>query len=98
MEKWFIKNKKADFSLIARQFGIREVTARIAVNRGISSAEQMEQYLRPDIQQMEAPDHMKDLVKACEILKEKIEAGKRIRVIGDYDVDGVMSTYILITV
>ncbi len=95
MEKWFIKNRKADFDLIARTFGISPVLARLAVNRGVSSNEELERYLRPLMDHLHSPHLMKDMDKACEILKVKIAEGKTIRIIGDYDVDGVMSTYIL---
>ncbi len=95
MEKWFIKNKKADFELIAKTFGISPVLARLAVNRGVGSNEEMERYLRPAMEHLHSPHLMKDLDKTCEILERKIADGKSIRIIGDYDVDGVMSTYIL---
>ena len=95
MEKWFIRNRKANFALIAKQFGISEVTARIAVNRGISSNEEMKAYLHPSLSDLHDPTKMKDMLNAVEILRSKIAEGKKIRIIGDYDVDGVMSTYIL---
>ena len=95
MEKWFIKNKKADFGLIAKTFGVSEVLARLAVNRGVKSNEEMMQYLNPSIENIPSPLLMKDMEKCCDILKKKIEEKKLIRIIGDYDVDGVMSTYIL---
>lgn len=97
MEKWFIRNRKADFGLIAKQFGISEETARLAVNRGISSNEAMQAYLHPSLGDLHEPRMMKDMEKAAQIIKGKIEEGKKIRIIGDYDVDGVMSTYILYT-
>lgn len=97
MEKWFIRNRKADFAMIAKQFGIREETARIAVNRGISSKEEMEAYLHPNMDNLHEPRTMKDMEKAAGIIKGKIKEGRKIRIIGDYDVDGVMSTYILYT-
>ena len=97
MEKWFIKNKKADFDTIASTFGISNIVARLSVNRDIHSNEEMEAYLHPDKKRLHDPKLMKDMVKSVSILKEKIEAGKRIRIVGDYDVDGVMATYILYT-
>lgn len=97
MEKWFIRNRKADFAMIAKQFGISEETARIAVNRGISSNEEMECYLHPSMDKLHEPRTMKDMEKAAGMIKGKIREGKKIRIIGDYDVDGVMSTYILYT-
>lgn len=98
MEKWFIKNKKADFNLIAGTFGISPVLARLAVNRGVGSNEEMERYIHPSMNYLHNPLTMKDMDKTCEILEKKIKTGKAIRIIGDYDVDGVMSTYILYTV
>ncbi|SET33536.1 single-stranded-DNA-specific exonuclease RecJ [[Clostridium] polysaccharolyticum] len=97
MEKWFIRNRKANYALIASQFGISEVTARIAVNRGISSNAEMRMYLHPSLGDLHEPRKMKHMELASEIIREKIKAGKKIRIIGDYDVDGVMSTYILYT-
>ncbi len=95
MEKWFIKNKKADFDLIARTFHISPVLARLAVNRGIGSKEALERYLRPSLKDLHSPFLMKDMEKTCAVLEKKIAEGKRIRIIGDYDVDGVMAAYIL---
>ncbi len=97
MEKWFIKNKKANFKVIAESFGISEILARLIVNRDIKSNAELEAYLRPSMEHLHKPGLMKDMDKACAILKEKIEAGSRIRIVGDYDVDGVMATYILYT-
>lgn len=97
MEKWFIRNRKADFALIAKQFGINEVTAHIAVNRGISSNKEMQEYLHPSLEDLHEPRTMKDMEKAALMIQEKIAEGKKIRIIGDYDVDGVMATYILYT-
>lgn len=94
-EKWMVKNRSADFKAIAAQFGISEVTARLMVNRGIGSQEEMEAYLHPDATQLHPAKLLKDAKKTAEILAGKIREGKRIRVIGDYDVDGVVSTYIL---
>ncbi len=97
MEKWFIKNKKADFDLIAKNFGISPILARLAINRGVTSKEQLEQYLNPSFKYLHSPYSMKDIKKASSILEQKIKEGKAIRIIGDYDVDGVMATYILYT-
>ena len=93
-EKWMVKNKSADFKAIARHFGISEVTARLLVNRGLNDFEAMGCYLAPDISQLHDPQGMKDAGKAAGILAEKISEGKKIRIIGDYDVDGVVATYI----
>ncbi len=93
-EKWMVKNKSADFKAIAEHFGITEVTARLMVNRGLNDFEAMDCYLNPGISQLHDPREMKDAKEAAKILKEKIVEGKKIRIIGDYDVDGVVATYI----
>lgn len=95
MEKWFIKNKKADFSLIAKQFGISEILARLIINRGIKSNEELDAYLKLDYSKLHNPLMLKDVNMAADILIQKIEMGCKIRIVGDYDVDGVISTYIL---
>jgi single-stranded-DNA-specific exonuclease len=95
MENWVIKNKKADFDLIMKECGVSEVLARCLVNKGFETTEEMNAFLHPKLEQLYDPFLMKDLKKACEILTEKIHSGKKIRIIGDYDVDGVVATYIL---
>lgn len=94
-EKWMVKNRSADFKAIAARFGVSEVIARLMVNRGLKTPEEMGAYLHPDKAQLHAPERLKDAEKTAGILAEKIRAGERIRIIGDYDVDGVVSTYIL---
>lgn len=94
-EKWMVKNKKSDFSSICKEFGVTEVISRLLVNRGMDDNEKISKYLSRDINSMYSPLLMKDLSKACDILMKKINEGKKIRVIGDYDVDGIISTYIL---
>lgn len=95
MEKWFIKNRKADFAQIARTFGISETLAHLAVNRGIGSGEALRAFLAPSLSRLSSPLLLKDGEKLGVILMEKLSEGKKIRIIGDYDVDGVMSTYLL---
>ncbi|SFR69078.1 single-stranded-DNA-specific exonuclease RecJ [Anaeromicropila populeti] len=95
MEKWFIKNKKGDFSKIARAFGVSEKLVQLAVNRNVKSASELKEYLYPDTHMLLEPNKMKDSVLAVDILKKKIEQRKSIRIIGDYDVDGVMAAYLL---
>ncbi|MBQ8305217.1 MAG: single-stranded-DNA-specific exonuclease RecJ [Blautia sp.] len=96
MEKWVVSAKKADFNGIAQRYGIDPLIARLIRNRDITEDEEIRRYLfatRKDI-----PDHrlLKDVDKAAVILAKKIREGKKIRVIGDYDIDGVTATYILI--
>jgi single-stranded-DNA-specific exonuclease len=95
MEKWVLKNKKADFSAMMERHKISEVLARLLVNRNQEKEEDIEAFLHPDLGLLHNPLLMKDMEKACYILKDKIEKGKKIRIVGDYDVDGVASTYIL---
>lgn len=95
MENWFIKSKKADVGIIARQFGISQVLAQLIVNRNIKSNKELEEYINPSLKNLYKPELLKDADKACNILINKIKEKKSIRIIGDYDVDGVMSTYIL---
>ena len=97
MEQWFIKNKKADFKAIAGQLHISEVMARLIVNRNITGPEELKHYVEADITGLHSPRLMKDMDKAAAILMDKIREKKRIRIIGDYDVDGVMSVCILST-
>lgn len=95
MENWVIKNKKADFASLVQGCGISEVLVRCLVNKGYDTAELMNEYLHSNIHKIHNPFLMKDMKKACDILAEKIKLGKKIRIIGDYDVDGVISTYVL---
>lgn len=95
MERWVIKNKKADFSFIMEQCGVSEVIARCMVNKGFEDIADMKAFLHPRLQDMYDPFLLKDMRKTCDILADKIKSGKRIRIVGDYDVDGVVATYIL---
>ena len=94
-EKWVIAAKKADFKGIAKHFGIDQVTARIIRNREVVGEEAIEQYLHGNLESLHNPKQMKDIVLAADFLQEKIKQGKRIRILGDYDIDGVQSVYIL---
>ena len=95
MEKWFISMKKADFNQIARKYHISPITARLIRNRGIIGDEQIDFYLNGTIADLYDGMLMKDMDRAVEILSEKIQEDKPIRVIGDYDIDGVNATYVL---
>ena len=96
MKKWFLYQKKADFNGIGARCGISPVLARILCNRDVQSEEQLHMYLEGTLEDCHDPALLPDIRKAAEILKEKIATGKVIRVIGDYDVDGICSTYILV--
>ena len=97
MEEWRIYGKKADFNAIGREFGISPVTARVIRNRDVCGAEEIRTYLYGTLEQMHSPLLMKDMENACDLLFDKIREGKKIRVAGDYDCDGVNATYILLT-
>ena len=94
-EKWFVASKKADFCAIGARYGIDPVTARIMRNRNIIEEKDMEAYLNPKLTLLHSPHLMKDMDRLVEILQEKIQNKRHIRIIGDYDIDGVQSTYIL---
>lgn len=95
MEKWFLTMKKADFSGIARKYNISPITARLIRNRDVIGDEAIDFYLNGTIADLYDGMLMQDMDKAVEILAEKIEEEKQIRIIGDYDIDGVNATYIL---
>lgn len=96
MEKWMIYSKKADFQKIAEEFGIDPVIARLIRNRDVQDMEDIRSYLHGTLKELPSPWKMKDIDKAVEILKKKITQKKRIRIIGDYDIDGVTATCILL--
>lgn len=95
MEKWYVATKRADFKELSKRFGIDQVTARIIRNRDITDEGEIDKYLNGTINDLYPPEELKDVKKAVSILKEKIESQKKIRIIGDYDIDGVQSVYIL---
>lgn len=95
MEKWFVINKGADFAGIEKRFGISPVTARLIRNREVMGDEAIARYLKGGIGELYDPHLLLDSDRLTDILVQKISEQKKIRVIGDYDIDGVMSTYIL---
>ena len=95
MERWVVLNKKADFYEIGKRFHIDPVIARLVRNRDVIGDENIQTYLYGDLSNLHAPQMLKDVDKAADILVQKIRQQKRIRIISDYDVDGVISNYIL---
>ena len=95
MEKWFVAMKKADFNGIAEKYQISPIIARLMRNRDVIGDDAIDFYLNGTVEDLYDGLLMKDMDRAVDILKEKIEEGKKIRVIGDYDIDGVNATYIL---
>ena len=95
MSKWMVAAKRADFDAIARKYQISPVLARIIRNRDVTKDEDIDKFLNGTRADLYAPRLLKDMDKAVNILLQKISEGKHIRIIGDYDIDGICSTYIL---
>lgn len=95
MAKWMVAAKRADFEQIAKKYQITPVLARLLRNREINSDEEIRRFLQGDMSDLNDPLTMKDMEKAAGIICGKIRQGKKIRVIGDYDVDGICSSYLL---
>lgn len=93
-QKWVIRAKRADFHALSEQFNIDPVVARVLVNRDIEE-EVFEDFLHPDLTSLHDPFLMEDMNQALRIICHDIEEGHSIRIVSDYDVDGVMSNYIL---
>ena len=96
MEKWVVTAKKADFQEIGRKYGIDPVIARIIRNRDITGDEAIDEYLNGTLEDIPSWELLKDIHKAVEIISGKIDTGTKMRIIGDYDIDGVTATYILL--
>ena len=92
MEKWYEIKKGADFQAIAERFGISPVTARLIRNRGVIGDAAIDKYLNGTCRDLYDPHLLYESEKLVCILSEKIRQGRPIRIIGDYDIDGVMST------
>ncbi len=95
MKKWYVKNSPINYNDIATKFNISPLMAKLLANRDIGEDNLIISFLNPTLKNLHEPKDMKDMNKAINIIKEKINEGKKIRIIGDYDVDGVISTYIL---
>ena len=95
-EKWVVSAKRADFQKIGQEYGIDPVIARLIRNREVQGSEQIDQYLNGKVEDLPSPWLFKDMEKAVNLIEAKIRQRKLIRIIGDYDIDGVVSTYILL--
>ena len=95
MEKWFVAAKRADFQAIAEKFHIDPVTARLIRNRDVVGDTAIEEYLNGGLERLHPARLLTGCAEAAKLLLEKIRMGKKIRIIGDYDIDGVNATYIL---
>ena len=97
MSKWVVINKKADFAGIGKKYGIDQVTARVIRNRDVIGEEDIARYINGSLEDLYDPHLLKDGTSLATMLSQAIDEGKNIRVIGDYDIDGVMSSHILFT-
>ncbi len=95
MEKWIVRTKRAEFDKIAHKFQIDPVTARIIRNRDVIGDDQIQKYLYGGWDDLYDPKLLHDGVEAAKLLTKLIQQKKKIRIIGDYDIDGVTSSYIL---
>ena len=96
-EIWMVQTKRADFNGLAERLGVSPISVRIMRNRSLETEEEMRKYLYGTLDELYDGSLMKDMGKAVKILTEKFKAGKKIRIIGDYDIDGVCATYLLLT-
>ena len=96
MERWVLLRKGAEFERIARKFNISPRLACLIRNRDVAGDEAIESYLNGKLSGLSDGKLMKDMEKAVAILRQKIKEHKKIRVIGDYDIDGVNAVYILL--
>lgn len=94
--KWMVQAKRADFDKIASKFNIDKVLARIIRNRDVICDEDIDKFLYGDMSKLHDPYLLKDMDRAVNILRNKIASKDKIRIIGDYDVDGICSTFILL--
>lgn len=95
MEKWLVRNVKADYKFYSDALKVDEVIARLLINRGINDLNEAREFLNPSVKDLNPPYLLEDLTKAVEIMRDSIERKEKILIVGDYDVDGVISTYIL---
>ncbi len=95
MENWRLKTIKVDPSIISRELNLSDMLSKLMVNRGLTKIDDAKMFLESDLKNLRNPKTMKDLVKGVEILKNGINNKKNILIVGDYDVDGVISTYII---
>ena len=94
-EKWFVTTKKADFNHIAAEFGISPVLARIIRNRDIVTEDEVRYFLHGTLADLHDPYLLKGMKEGSAFLYAALREKKQIRIIGDYDVDGICSTYVL---
>ncbi|MDR1539443.1 MAG: single-stranded-DNA-specific exonuclease RecJ [Clostridiales bacterium] len=96
MSIWMLRSTDADLPLMSKTLGISETAALIMANRGVRSKKTCQRFMHPDLRLLGDAHAMKDMAKACEMLEQSLSDKEKIAVFGDFDVDGVMSTVILI--
>lgn len=92
-----VQTKRADFNGLAKELGVSPVSVRIMRNRGMETKEAMERYLYGTLDGLYDGGRMKNMGEAVAVLIKKLREEKRIRIIGDYDIDGVCASYLLLT-
>ncbi|SCJ48590.1 Single-stranded-DNA-specific exonuclease recJ [uncultured Clostridium sp.] len=95
-ELWMVQTKRADFSGLAMRLEVSPVAVRVMRNRGLTEEAEMRKYLYGTLDDLYDPRLMKGMEQAAELIARKLKEGKHVRIIGDYDIDGVCSTYILL--
>ena len=95
-ELWMVQTKRADLSGLAMRLGVSPVAVRVMRNRGLTEEAEMRKYLYGTLDDLYDPRLMKGMEQAAELIARKLKEGKHVRIIGDYDIDGVCSTYILL--
>ena len=92
-EKWMLKNLKVDLKSMSQKYKISQLLCRLMVNRNITDEDTIKSYINPVYENLYSPRDMKDINLAVEIIVSKIKENKKIRIIGDYDVDGIISVF-----
>lgn len=96
-EKWLLRNRKVDLKAMSDKYKISQLLCKLMVNRDITDDNIINSYINPVYENLHSPKTMKDIALAVDIIKRKIQENKKIRIIGDYDVDGIISVFILYT-
>lgn len=96
-EKWLLRNRKVDLKAMSDKYKISQLLCKLMVNRDITDDNIINSYINPVYENLHSPKTMKDIALAVNIIKRKIQEKKKIRIIGDYDVDGIISVFILYT-
>lgn len=97
MAKWYVMTKRADFDSIAAKFHISPILARILRNRDLQTEQELQMFLNGTLSDLHDPHEMKDIDRAAELILQAVEQRKKIRIVGDYDIDGICASYILLT-